>query len=148
MNVKIDGQSFEVEIHDLHARPVQVTVDGEVFEVWVDEQGEVNAPASTNGKLAVSAPAPQAPAAARPVPSAPAPAANQAKAVLAPIPGVIESISVKEGDSVVFGQELCVLEAMKMKNLIKANRAGKIAAVRVTAGDQVRHSQVLMEYSD
>jgi biotin carboxyl carrier protein len=37
---------------------------------------------------------------------------------------------------------------MKMKNLIRANRAGTISAVRVAAGDSVKHSQVLFEYSD
>jgi biotin carboxyl carrier protein len=73
---------------------------------------------------------------------------DKTKSVLAPIPGVILSIAVKPGDAVVFGQELCVLEAMKMKNQIRANRAGKIAELRVAPGEQVRHSQVLFEYAD
>jgi biotin carboxyl carrier protein len=74
--------------------------------------------------------------------------ANHVKAVLAPIPGVIISVGIKEGEAVATGQELCVLEAMKMKNSIRAKRAGKICAVRVTPGEQVRHSQVLMEFAD
>jgi biotin carboxyl carrier protein len=68
--------------------------------------------------------------------------------VTAPIPGVIISIAVKEGDIVKFGDEICVLEAMKMKNAIRANRAGKVAAICVTIGDQVRHGQTLIEYTD
>jgi len=52
--------------------------------------------------------------------------------VLAPIPGVILTILVKEGDDVAYGQDLCIIEAMKMRNAIKAARTGRIAAVRVT----------------
>ncbi len=70
------------------------------------------------------------------------------KAVLAPIPGVIIAVSVKVGDSVSFGQELCILEAMKMKNVIRATRSGKIGAIHVAIGDQVKHSQMLMEFTD
>lgn len=66
----------------------------------------------------------------------------------APIPGVIISIIVNEGDKVTFGQELCILEAMKMKNVIRAGRAGTIAKVLVKEGESVQHSQVLMEYED
>ena len=120
MRVQIDSQTYEVEVGDLNTRPILATIDGETFEVWPEEQ---------NG-------------------SAPAASSDKAKAVLAPIPGVIITINVKEGDSVTVGQEVCVLEAMKMKNSIRANRAGKIAAVRVSTGDQVRKDQVLLEYSD
>jgi biotin carboxyl carrier protein len=68
--------------------------------------------------------------------------------VAAPIPGVILSVGVKTGDEVKTGQELCILEAMKMKNTIRAARDGKIASVHVSAGDQVSHGQALMDYSE
>jgi biotin carboxyl carrier protein len=80
--------------------------------------------------------------------AASAPAAASAKTVTAPIPGVIISVAVKAGESVSVGQELCVLEAMKMKNSIRANRAGKIAAVRVAPSDQVVRGTVLLEFGD
>jgi glutaconyl-CoA/methylmalonyl-CoA decarboxylase subunit gamma len=145
LNVKIDGQVFDVEVRDLQARPIQVWVDGEAMEVWLEENGSVQVKPTIQANPSPVVSAPQA--AAAPAASA-AQATAASKAVLAPIPGVIVSITVKEGDIVVFGQELCILEAMKMKNLIKANRAGKIAAIRVSAGDQVRHHQVLMDYTD
>lgn len=141
INVKVEGQSFEVQVGDLNSRPILVTVDGECFEVWPEE---LTPAAETPVKLAAAA-MPVVPAA--PVISG-ASTINKAKAVTAPIPGVIISVLVKEGDQVEVGQELCVLEAMKMKNSIRANRAGKIAAVRVAAGDQVHHSQVLIEFAD
>jgi glutaconyl-CoA/methylmalonyl-CoA decarboxylase subunit gamma len=68
--------------------------------------------------------------------------------VLAPIPGVIISIDVKPGDTVEHGTTLCVLEAMKMKNAIRATRAGKIGAVQINVGETVRHNQVLIEFAD
>ncbi len=73
--------------------------------------------------------------------------ARQAEgAVRAPIPGVIVSVAVQPGQAVTVGQELCVLEAMKMKNVIRAPRAGVIAAVRVAVGQTVKHKDVLVEY--
>jgi len=146
MRVTIDAQSFEVEVGDLNARPIPVTVEGDSFMVWPEESG---APAPAVAAQAVTRRLPES--ASAPVRSAPPANGGGAagiKAVTAPIPGVILSVTVKEGDAVVFGQELCILEAMKMKNMIRANRAGKIAAVRVAAGDQVKHSQVLMEFTD
>lgn len=142
LHVKIDEQTFEVEVGDLNARPVLATIDGETFSVWPE--------AAENGHPAAGAVQPT-PVTTPAKPAAPAAAANggnRAKIVPAPIPGVIISVAVKEGDSVVFGQELCVLEAMKMKNIIRANRPGKVAQVCIAVGDQVKHGQPLIEYSE
>ncbi len=144
LRVKVDAHSFEVEVGDLNARPVIAVVDGETFEVWPEEAEKADAvltPPSTPVERKVSGPVSTPPVGAvAPV--------NKMKAVVAPIPGVILSITAKEGDAVSFGQELCVLEAMKMKNIIRANRSGIIGAVRVAIGDQVRHNQVLVEFTD
>jgi biotin carboxyl carrier protein len=70
------------------------------------------------------------------------------EAVRAPIPGVIVSLAIEPGTTVSTGQELCVLEAMKMKNSIRAARAGQIAAIHVTPGQAVKHRDVLMEFKD
>ncbi|HPH95553.1 MAG TPA: acetyl-CoA carboxylase biotin carboxyl carrier protein subunit [Anaerolineaceae bacterium] len=140
--VKIDNQSFDVEIGDLNARPIMVVVDGETFEVWPEET-RAAAPAAEAPKAAAAAPRPAAAPAA-----APAGPVNKARAVSAPIPGTIISIAVKPGDSVAQGQELCILEAMKMKNTIRAGRAGTIAALHVKEGDSVKHNQALMEFAD
>ncbi len=73
---------------------------------------------------------------------------NSSKVVRAPIPGVIVSVAVQPGATVSVGQELCMLEAMKMKNIIRATRSGQIAAVHVSVGQAVKHHDVLMEYAD
>jgi biotin carboxyl carrier protein len=139
VRICINEETFEVEVGDLTSRPILATVEGEVIEVWPEEA------APQPAVVAIAAPAPVI---ARPTAAPVTPAADKTKAILAPIPGVILSISAGVGDTVAFGQEVCVLEAMKMKNVIRAGRAGKIAAVRVTPGDQVRHSQVLIEFAD
>src|SRR5450756_972450 len=84
----------------------------------------------------------EAPAAAvrRPAPG------RAGRSVTSPMPGVILSIEVAVGTTVQRGQTLLVLEAMKMKNEIKAERDGTIAAVLVEAGAQVNHRDVLVEY--
>ncbi len=100
---------------------------------------------------AAARPAPQstpAPQTALPKAVAPTAGIDNAKAVRAPIPGVIISVAVKAGDVVKHGQELCVLEAMKMKNVIRASRAGTLGVVHTTAQQHVKHHDVLMEYTD
>src|SRR5512140_34433 len=103
MNVKVEGRAFDVEIIDLSARPVKVLVDGEKFEVWVEEDlASPSGSTSPAPDTSVEEPAPRRNLAAVPA-SAPV---NKTRAVPAPIPGVIVAINVREGDSVSFGQEL------------------------------------------
>lgn len=146
IRVIIDEQSFDVEVGDLKARPVAVMVDGEPFMVWPEEQ-DASAPAAVPAVRPAGSNGGTSHAAAAPASTANS-AATSSATVTAPIPGVIISIAVKEGDSVSVGQDLCVLEAMKMKNNIRATRAGKIAAIRVAPGDQVKRGQVMLEFSD
>ena len=136
IQVKIGDQTFEVEVGDTSARPIKAEIAGETFEVWPEEeQLEIESSAASE--------APKAPAHA-----AAAPAGASAKVVTAPIPGVIDSVKVKVGDAVTTGQELLVLEAMKMKNSIKSTRSGKIAAIHVAVGDHVAHGAALVDFTD
>ncbi len=138
VTITIEGKQYQVSIDDLNSRPILAEVDGKVYEVWPEE---ADAPvASIPTAAPVAAPA----ASAAP---APAPAAG-AQTLTAPLPGVIISIEVREGETVKNGQELYVLEAMKMKNSILADRDGKIAAIHVSAGDQVRHNQPVMSFEE
>jgi biotin carboxyl carrier protein len=139
--VKIENNTFEVEIVSLQTRPILAKVDGETFEVWPEE---VNQP---TGVVSTPLEIPSEPIQIKtPLPAAPV--VNPGKVVSAPIPGVIIDIKVHEGDEVKYGQELCTLEAMKMKNAIRATRDGKIARVFVTVGQQVPHNTALMEFVD
>ena len=141
LRVKIDDQTYEVEVADLNARPVLAIVDGETFEVWPEEEAVVTAQPAAVAK----APAPRAAPVAKP--AAPAAEAVGSNTITAPIPGSIISVSVKPGDKVTKGQELCVLEAMKMKNAIRANRDGQVSAVFATVGQTVQKGAPLVEFS-
>ncbi len=149
ISVKINDQTFEVSVGDLQDRPILAVIDGETFEVYPEEgQALAAAPAPVVRPAPVAAPAPApAPAPVRRPAEAPV-AGDRAHQVVAPIPGTILAVSVHEGQDVNPGQELCTLEAMKMKSAIKANRAGKIAKIRIAAGDKVAQNQALMDYAD
>ena len=58
------------------------------------------------------------------------------------------AIEVREGESVVEGQELLTLEAMKMKNAIRADRAGVVDRIHVNEGDLVQHGEALISWQD
>lgn len=138
VNLTIEGKNYQVNIADVSTRPVIAEVNGQTFEVWPEETGAAIPEAQ---QAAVATPkATEAPA------SASKPVAAGAQTLNAPLPGVIISIEVKEGQSVKAGQELYVLEAMKMKNSIKAERDGKIVAIHVNPSDLVKHNQAVMTF--
>ncbi|WP_375326978.1 acetyl-CoA carboxylase biotin carboxylase subunit [Candidatus Tisiphia endosymbiont of Nemotelus uliginosus] len=65
----------------------------------------------------------------------------------APLAGQIIAIKVQEGSEITIGQEIMVLTAMKMENIIIAERSGKIAKILVHEGEQVTSGQVLLEFA-
>jgi len=135
VNLSIEGKQYQVTLKDLTTRPIIAEVDGQTYEVWPEEE-QASIPATTS-----STPTPVVAATAAPVP-----AAAGSLTLTAPLPGVIISVEVREGQSVTNGQELYVLEAMKMKNSIKANRNGKIASIQVNPGDLVKHNQPILTF--
>ncbi|MCC7206432.1 MAG: biotin/lipoyl-binding protein [Anaerolineae bacterium] len=137
--VAIEGQTFEVEIEDVYARPVVAVVDGERVEVWPDN-GQSSRPAISPGTAPVRA--------AAPLPRHAEPAVSSGAAVRAPIPGVVVGISVEAGARVERGQELLVIEAMKMKNAVRATRAGTVKVIHATVGQQVKQRDLLLEFED
>ena len=93
---------------------------------------------------------PDAPAAApaeQPAAAASAPSASEAgkgNPVKAPLPGVVTKILVKAGQAVKKGENILVLEAMKMENNITAENDGTVTAVCVNSGDSVLEGTVLL----
>jgi biotin carboxyl carrier protein len=67
--------------------------------------------------------------------------------IRAPIPGTITSVAVKPGDTITIGQEICVLDAMKMKNPIRSPREGEIAEVAITTGQTVMYNDLLVAFA-
>ena len=74
-------------------------------------------------------------------------AASTARLIASPMPGLVVSIDVEAGQEVKAGQPVAVIEAMKMQNLIRAERDGVVKAVGVKAGDSVAADEVLVEFA-
>jgi len=129
-----------------------VNVNGNSYEVEVEEVGvPAGAPAARPVQpVSVPAPAAAAPAAPAATPAekpaaAPAPSgAEGAIRITAPMPGNIVDIKVKPGDKVSKGTLVLILEAMKMENEILSPEDATVASVNVTKGQQVNTGDVMM----
>ena len=74
-------------------------------------------------------------------------AADTSKFLLCPMPGLVVSIGVAAGQEVKAGETLAVVEAMKMENVLRAERDGTVAAVRAKAGDSLSVDAVILEFA-
>ena len=119
-----------------------ITVNGNVYDVTVEEKAAGAAPAAAPAPKAPAAPAPKAPAAA-PAP-APAPAAGAGSIqVKAGAAGKVFKIEANVGQAVKRGDAVVIIEAMKMEIPIVAPEDGTVASVDVAVGDAVEAGAVL-----
>lgn len=129
---KINGKEYNVAVNGIEGKNASVTVNGVNYNV------ELDTPVAAPAVQPAAAPVAAAPAAAAPAAAAPAAApAAGGKAIVSPLPGVIISVDVKEGQAVKRGQKVAVIEAMKMENEILADCDGTVTAVHVSKGDSV-----------
>ena len=73
--------------------------------------------------------------------------ADLSRFLLSPMPGLMVSLAVNVGDEVRVGQALAVVDAMKMENVLRAERDGVVAHIKVAQGDSLRVDQVIMEFA-
>ena len=139
LRVKVNDRWYTVEAVDVDSEPAVVLVDGERVEVSLSQP-------------LVQADAPPAAAALPAQPAAPAPAPAPAaapsaggRAFTSPMPGIVLSVAVGVGDQVTTGDDICVLEAMKMQQTLKADWSGVVSAVHVIAGQQVQDGDAIVE---
>jgi biotin carboxyl carrier protein len=137
-HITVRGRRFEVRLlSDPRQQEVQVEVNGQTLTVEIE--GIEAAPVAREATQGPATPAPSPALIAEPV----TPAANT---VIAPLPGTIKSIAIQPGQEVAAGDELLVIEAMKMDNVIRAPKTGVIDTVHVGAGRQVAHGERMLEY--
>ncbi len=72
---------------------------------------------------------------------------DTSKFLLSPMPGLLVSLAVKEGQEVKAGEALAVVEAMKMENVLKAGRDGTIGIIHAKAGESLRVDQKILEFA-
>jgi propionyl-CoA carboxylase alpha chain len=73
-------------------------------------------------------------------------APDTSKLLLCPMPGLIVKVDVEEGQEVQEGQALCTVEAMKMENILRAERKGVVSKINAAAGDSLAVDDVIMEF--
>lgn len=121
----------------------KVTVDGKPYEVTVEDVSETGSNLYPSPGLRANI-VNTAPAAAAAAPSEPANVATGADELPSPLSGVIVEIAVSPGATVVKGDKVIVVEAMKMKTMVSAHKSGKISSIAVAVGDGVESGQALM----
>ncbi len=136
IKVKIGDRWYTVDIEEPIGSVAKVTVEGEIFEVEVAQLE--SAPQRVSGDMPMISSQPR-------LKESQTIAKNDSVLITSPMSGKILSISVKPGDSVNAGDEICVIEAMKMEQTIKSHRDGVIKEVLVKPLDQVVISTTLVQ---
>ena len=125
---KINGNEYTVAVGDINNNVADVTVNGVAYNVELKH---------------VAAAAPAAAPVSKPK-AQPAAAAAGEYVVVAPLPGVIKEINVKEGQQVKASDVVCILEAMKMGNEIHAGKDGVVKSITVAKEDSVLEGNSIM----
>jgi biotin carboxyl carrier protein len=131
----INGQPFEAKIVRYDNHSAVVNVNGTDYAIDIDQEETTNVPKLVRAeKTAASV-------------NLVSEKTVDAKAgdLLAPIPGLVLNVLVKEGDSVTAGQPVILLEAMKMESEIPSPSTGKIKAIHKHKGDSVQEGELLLE---
>jgi methylmalonyl-coA decarboxylase, gamma subunit len=142
---KVNGAQYDVTINEIQGQLAKVVVNGIPFDVEMQNSqlSEDNLPDVTT--TAAPSAVPAAPVAAAPAATEAAPSgAGEGTPVKAPLPGVVTKINVSVGQQVKKGENVLVLEAMKMENNITAEADGTVSGIAVKAGDSVLEGAVLL----
>ena len=144
LRVKVAGRWFTVQVGDLSGSPLQVLVDGHPVDVDIELLGRTSAlpqqAVPAEGTEDTDEPAtPDEPPPSRP---------SQARVFRSPMPGVVLSVAVEKGQQIVTGDEICVLEAMKMQQSLRADWSGIISTVHVKPGEQVLDGDPIVELGE
>lgn len=127
IEVQLHGSWYLVEIEDIRANPIQVIVDGELVEVEVESLDSTTVTQThqltpvTNVKT------------------------NLGNMVQAPMPGIVVSVTVSIGQQVSQGDQLCLLEAIKLEQSIRSPKAGIVKAIHIDPGQNVATGQAMLE---
>jgi len=142
-HVSIDGKIVEVDFESVQSQPVfSLIADGKSYEAYV-YQGEEDLEVLVKGRLYHSRVEDERERRLRAASGGGATVSGTFH-LKAPMPGLIVSISVEEGQEVKKGDVLLILESMKMQNELKSPRDGVVGRIQVAAGDSVEQRQKML----
>ena len=142
ITLEINGKEYKVKVQEFGAEKAKLSVNGTEYTVGLKDLGEPKA-------LDIRP-------AAQPLKRQPAPAAKEGELlrkprevvgsghVTAPLPGLILEILVKEGDKVKAGEDVLIMEAMKMENEVQSPQEGTVKEIKVRRGDSVYEGDILI----
>ena len=147
----INGSKYEVEIKSIDGSIAEVDVNGNLYQVNIEGDGQISAPVARQAAkptaTSAAATTPAAKPAATPT-AAPAEAAGKgSKTIKAPLPGSVLKVLVEPGTAFKEGDVLMVMESMKMENNITAECSGTITKVVAPVGTSVLQDDVLFEHN-
>ena len=125
-HILVQNKSYRAEVvkADASAKTVEIKVNGHTYVVELKDKFDL-----LLEKMGMNASA-----------------GSKINTIKAPMPGLIIDLKVKAGDNVKTGDQLLILEAMKMENIIKSPGVGTVKNVKVKKGDSVEKGQLLMEF--
>lgn len=138
--LSIGGREYRAEVKELTAERACIVVNQQEYDVELVQLGRKKvAPVEAPRPVATAASAPATP------PSARAARRDIGQGLPAPLPGLILEVLVREGDVVQAGQNVLLMEAMKMENHIQAPHNGTVKRVYVHNGDSVAEGDILLD---
>ena len=140
---EVDGQPIEVDGQP-NAGGVRPVGEGNFIVLKVDPLAEGWRLRYRGAEVNVVVRTPRAAELARHMIEKPKP--DMSKFLICPMPGMVRQIAVKEGDVVEDGQPLATIEAMKMENVLRAERKAKVKAIPVEEGESLAVDAVIMEF--
>ena len=129
----IRGNEYETQIIKLEGQIATIEVNGTQYNVELQKEKNTDIPAIRRQAFSNAGS------------SSSVQKGEKLIKVKAPLPGLIMKIFVKEGDMVTKDDSLLIYEAMKMENLLKSEKVGKVKSVKVKTGDTVLQDDVLLE---
>lgn len=158
----ISDREFVIDVQELAADRFEVIVGDDSYEVTLSGDENLaeaiitpgfqpatgSAPRTSVKSVARVRDEPASKSAAPAAPRKPAGGGGGKGALTAPMPGVILEVNVKAGDQIERGQQVAILDAMKMHNVIGAARAGTVAEVFVVVGQNVDHGDAIITFKE
>lgn len=133
VRVKVNDEWYDVRVGDLYQTPVDVVVDGETLLVEIGDPSDAELPARRQ-------PPPKTE-----LPGLRGVTQGNDRVVRCPLPGKVVSISVAKGQELDSGDEICLLESMKMEQSVRMAQSGVVKGVKIKKNQTVEAGQPLLE---